>query len=215
MALGDGFGKDGTSQSMFGDEGYGVSGRTLQFANGNRVGHRKNYYYTNNSTSYSGYGFRMMPIRNTSSSPISINLYSYASNYWGSGNEGMCLFVLAPAIDGVKYSQVSSVKSTLISNTNYSSNAVQQSQSGTYTVPGNTTIIVCQTSTDWYYTSYQFVDTNYFYNLNTTFSNPAIICDMRMLSSLAKSRFNMVYSGAFATPAAALWTVTAANFGDR
>lgn len=215
MALGDGYGTSGSSERMFGANDTGIQGRQLSFSNGNRVGHSRNLHYEQNNTSYNGYGFRMMPIRNTSNSSITVSLASYSSNYWSSGHEGRALFVFAPVQSGAKYSEVTSVNSTLVSNSSYSSNSWQTSQTGNYTIPANTTVIVCQTSTDWYYTTYQFVDTNYFYNLNTTFTNPSIICDMRMLSALNKSHFNMAYSGSFVSTAAKIWSVTASDFGDR
>ena len=39
-----------------------------------------------------------------------------------------------------------------------------------------------------YHTTYQFSDTNFFYDLHTTFSNSDIVCDMRMLTALQMAR---------------------------
>lgn len=210
MALGDGNGASGTSESMKGNDSEAQKSRRIQFSNGNRLGHARQEFHTDNSSLSSGYGWRIMPIRNTTASPITISLYAYASNYW-SGIEGCDIHVYTP--NTTRYSTVTSVSATSISTS--TTNARANNLTGTYSVPANTTVLVCLSSTDWYYTTYDFKDTNYFYNLTTTFTNSGIICDMRMLSSLAYSRFNLPSAGAFATSLPPLWTVTATNFGDR
>lgn len=211
MALGDGFGADGSSNYVQGnDTEHGLS-RRLMFANGNRLGVYRDKFYYDNDTSWGGIGMQIMPIRNTSSSSISINLYSYTSDYWSSGYEGTTLFVFAPNTS--TYSTCTSVSSTRVSYTQ--TNTYLQGLSGSYSVPGNTTVLVCLTSSDYYWTTYRFKDTNYFYNLNTTFSNSSIICDMRMLSALYASRFNMTYAGAFSSILPKIWTQCAVDYGDR
>jgi hypothetical protein len=218
MLLGDGYANSGSSEFLFGNRGQSHTARTLQFSNGNRLGHDFNLSYPKNVQSYPGYSFACMPIRNTSSAAISVSLYSQSSNYWSSGYEGRCLFYFRPNSSnyGKKYSEVTTVEGVLITDTNYSGNGAQYTQSGTISVPANTTILVCQTSSDWYYTTYQYTDLNYFYNLNTTFTNPNIICDMRMLSTLHKSRFStMSYTGSIASHFHKIWNQCGTDFGDR
>jgi hypothetical protein len=83
-------------------------------------------------------------------------------------------------------------------------------------VPANTTVIACLASTTAYQTTYRFKDTNYFYNLNAI-ASAGVICDMRMLTSLYTSRFNLPTSGTCigTNLLAPLWTNTATNYGDR
>jgi hypothetical protein len=211
MALGDGRASSGTSQNFFGNDSEGAISRQLIFANGNRLGYARDQFHYDNATGYAGHSFQIMPVRNTTSSPISVPFYAYTSDYWEQGYEGCALFVFAP--NSSKYSTVSSVSGTSLASTQ--TNARQTSLTGSYTIPGNTTVLVCVTSTDFYQTTYRFKDTNYFYNLNTTFSNPGIICDMKMLSSLYTSRFNLSSSGSLSSGLVPIWTITATNFGDR
>lgn len=218
MLLGDGYANSGTSQYLAGNRAQGHVGRTLQFSNGNRLGHDFNLSYPRNNQSYGGYTFACMPIRNTSSAAISVDIYSHSSNYWSSGHEGRCLFYFKPNAgnQGKKYSEVTAVEGVLIDQGNYSGSGAQYQQSGTVSIPANTTILVCQTNTHWYYTTYQYVDLNYFHNLNTTFTNSNIICDMRMLSTLHKSRFpTMSYTGSIASHFHKIWNQCGTDFGDR
>lgn len=212
-ALGDGYSNSGTSQWMLGSDSNGDYGRNIVFSNGNRLGVSRFRHYQRNSTSYPGYHFHIMPVRNTSATPITVTFSTYSSNYWSAGHEGRCLFYFLP--NSTKYSSVTNVTGNLIDQSGYSSNSPGYTQSGSVSIPGNTTILVCQSSTDWYTTSYQFVDTNFFYNLGTTFTNPNIIVDMRMLTCLARSRFNMAYSGAIGGILPKIWTQCATDFGDR
>jgi hypothetical protein len=175
------------------------------------MGFARDVFHYDNSTSDAGHSFRMMPIRNTTSSSISVTVSGYCSNYQSSGQEGAQLLVFTPNTSA--YSTVTSVTGTSVAT--YTSNARQSNLTGSVTVPANTTVLVCLISTDWYDTTYRFKDTNYFHSLTTTFTNAGIICDMRMLSNIAKSRFTFAYSGAFATLAANIWTTCATVYGDR
>jgi hypothetical protein len=211
MALSDGYSNAGSTENMMGNDAEKNYSRQLMFSNGNRLGYARDYFHYDNNTGYAGHSFAIMPIRNTSGSAITVTINAAASDYWEQGYEGTCLFVLEP--NTATYSTVTSVASTLLGQT--TTNTRQTLLSGTYSVPANETILVCLASTDQYQTTYRFKDTNYFYNLNTTFSNPSIICDMRMLSSLYQSRFNLTYAGGFAGILPAIWTRTAINYGDR
>ena len=211
MALGDGLGASGTSQNYFGGDSEQERSRQVQFSNGNRLGYSRDVFHYDNVQDYAGQSMRILPIRNTTSAPISISVYGYASQYWSSGYENCQLFYFAPNTS--TYSTVTSISGTNIASS--TSNAQQNSLSGTISVPANTTILLCLVSTDWYGTTYRFKDTNFFYNLSTTFSNTGITCDMRMLSTLARARFNMTYAGALASIMPVIWTKTATNYGDR
>ena len=213
MFLGDGMAMSGSSDTFFGGDSEHQFARTLQFSNGSRLGYSRDFFHYDNATDYAGHSWRIMPIRNTTGAAITVTLAAYASNYWSSGQEGAQLAVFAPNTS--VYSTCTSVTGTSIS-TISSSSAQHNNLTGTYSVPANTTVLVCLTSTDCYMTTYRFKDTNYFYNLNTTFTNPGIICDMRMLYSLHNSRFTgLGYTGAFAAQFSNIWTKTATAYGDR
>jgi hypothetical protein len=212
MFLGDGYAMSGTSENMQGGDSEHQFARTLQFSNGSRLGYSRDFFHYDNTTDYAGHSWRIMPIRNTTGSAITVTLAAYASNYQSSGNEGAQLAVFAPNTS--VYSTCTSVTGTNIASS--TSNGQFINLTGTYSVPANTTVLVCLTSTDQYHTTYRFKDTNYFYNLNTTFTNAGIICDMRMLYSLHTSRFTgLGYTGAFAAQVSNIWTKTATAYGDR
>ena len=81
MFLGDGY-PNGSSQIMYVDSHSGLPHRTMQFANNKRVGHSfRNQYYYHNQSFYVGFYIRFMPIRNNGSSPVSVQMYAYASSY--------------------------------------------------------------------------------------------------------------------------------------
>ena len=212
MLLGDGMSASGTSETFIGDSDKEYT-RRLEFASGNRVGYARDQFYYDNTTGNAGHSFRMMPVRNTTSAAITVTFSGYVSDYWSSGYEGTDLFIIAP--NAGLYSAVTSITTTSLATS--STTTRQTSLTGTYSIPANTTVLVCLTSTDQYQTTYRFKDTNFFYGLSTTFTNAGIICDMRMLSSLATTKFNLPYTGAAVGTAllAPLWTKTATTYGDR
>lgn len=217
MALGDGL-PQGTTEWYIGDDTNGSGSRALQFATGDRLGYKRDRFQYTNATSQGGHTFRIMPIRNNSASPISVPFYARLSDYWSGGYEGACMFVLAPNTS--TYSTVTTVTSTRLSYSQSSGDTNgPQAFTGSYTIPANTTVLVCLANTNSYQTTYRFKDTSYFYYLNTsyTFADANIVCDMRMLSSLYASNFNLPNSGTCNGTGilAPLWTKTATNFGDR
>jgi len=216
MCLGDGV-PQGTTEWQIGDDERGSGSRALMFSNGTRLGYKRDRYMRQNATGYGGHTFRIMPIRNTTNADISVPFYAYASDYYEQGYEGTCLFVLKPNTS--TYSTVTTVSATRLGYSQTSTDTTGASLSGSTTVPANTTILVCLVNTNAYQTTYRFKDTNYFYYLSNsyTFSNPGIVCDMRMLSSLYTSNFNLPTSGTCNGTGilAPLWTKTATNFGDR
>jgi len=216
MALGDGV-PQGTSEWFIGDDQMGSGSRALQFATGDRLGYKRDRWQYVNATGYGGHTFRIMPIRNNSASAINVSFYAYCSDYYEQGYEGTCLFVLKPNTS--TYSTVTTVSSTRLSYSQTTTNINGTSLSGSTSIPANTTVLVCLANTNAYQTTYRFKDTSYFYYLNSsyTFSNANIVCDMRMLSSLYASNFNLPNSGTCNGTGilAPLWTKTATNYGDR
>ena len=213
MFLGDGYATQATTtEGMFGSDSEHQFARTIQYAAGKRLGYGRDFYHYDNDTSYSGHSWRVMPLRNTTGSAITVTISGRASDYWSAGYEGSCLAVFEP--DTTKYSTVSSITGTRLA---YSNTTTQTGDlTGTYSIPAGKTVLVALTSTDCYMTTYRFRDTNYFYGLNTTFSDPGIICDMRMLYTLHSARFpTMQYSGSFTPQISAIWKQCAVIYGDR
>lgn len=210
MALGDGLGNAGTSEYMYGNDAEQQKGRRLLFSNGQRLGVARDTFQYSNNTGTPGIGMQIMPLRNPTGAGISVPIVGLASDYWSSGYEGSCLFVLEPNTS--TYSTVTSVSSTRLAFTNNSSR--QNTLSGSYTIPAGKTVLVCLASTDQYQTTYRFKDTNYFRGLDAVASSGAI-CDMRMLSNLARGRFNLTYAGSASTLLPPIWTNCAATYGDR
>ena len=215
MALGDGYGNSGRTDVLIGDSQRDYS-RTVEWTNGNRVGHyRDSGWQGSNNSTWSGMGFRMMPLRNTTSLSVTVPVSAYATAGASAGYNTVCLFTLTP--NSSKYSTTTVVNSLLLyqqsaANANYNTGAQN------ITIPANTTIIVCLSSGDLYGTTSRFVEGSFFYDLNNTCTaSNGVICDMRMLTSLQNSRFNLPYNVAAAgnSVLAPLWTMTATNYGDR
>jgi len=184
MFLGDGY-PDGTSQIMYADNTGIDKQRQKQYAINQRMGHVwRDNYYNDNSTSYGGLTWRCMPIRNASTSSKTITVYGYASSYTTYSSAAMGYYT--PTGTGSKYSEVTGGAWTQIAS--YSSNDTQYQMSGAITIPAETTILVFLNSAKAYKTTYRFVDTNMFFNLQTTFSDPDIHCDLKMLNTLAEAR---------------------------
>ena len=214
MLLGDGYSNaSATSEYMQGADTENELPRRVQFANGNRVGYRRDIFHYDNSTSNAGHTFRCLPIRNTNAGSVSVSITGLVSNYWGSGNEGAQIAYFTPNTS--KYSTVTSVAGTSVANIT-SSNTRAASLTGSVTIPGGTTVLVVLTSTDWYETTYRFKDCNLFYKLHETFTGTnGVICDMRMLSHLVRGRVYLSYTGALATGLPQIWTTCATQYGDR
>jgi hypothetical protein len=214
MCLGDGKGNAATTTDTYlSDDDRGSGSRALMFSNGNRLGYKRDMLMWDNSTSNAGHSFRMMPLRNTTGAGIAVTLSGYATDYWSAGYEGTNLFVIVPNTS--VYSTVTSISTTSIGASQTNTNTVGSNLTASYTIPANTTVIVCLASTTAYQTTYRFKDTNYFYGIN---AYPAgIICDMRMLTSLYTSKFDLPTSGTCigTNLLAPLWTKTATNYGDR
>jgi hypothetical protein len=214
MCLGDGKGGAVTTTEYYlGDDDRGSGARALMFSNGNRLGYKRDMLMWDNVTSNGGHTFRMMPLRNTTGAGITVTLSGYATDYWSSGYEGTQLFVIVPNTS--VYSTVTSISTTNMGTTQTNTDTSGSNISGSYVIPANTTVIVCLASTTAYQTTYRFKDTNYFYGINNY--PTGIICDMRMLTSLYTSKFDLPTSGtAIGTNLLApLWTKTATNYGDR
>ncbi len=187
----------------------------MEFANRNRVGHANQYrHYYRNNTSYSGNCFRVMPIRNNGSGSVTVTVKCYASSYSNSQYSGSCLGYFTPSnSSGTTYSTVTGGSWSVLAQYDNNDQDYNLSSGASVTVPAGKTVLVMLVSSTFYHTTYQFTDTNYFYDLQTTFSNSDIVCDMRMLTSLqmARSTGNTSTTGS----PVEVYTACANLFGDR
>ena len=188
MFLGDGA-PAGSTEIFYSDNTSNNQQRVLQYSNNERVGYnyRFNYYYQNN-TSYGGLTWRWLPIRNKSASDINVTIYAYASTY--STYCGCALGYYTPSNSGGETTYSTVTGGTFTQLGSYTSSSTNYSMSGTVTVPAGKTVLVGCLSGHYYTTTYTFVDTNYFYNLGTTFSDSDIICDLRILNGMHLARCN-------------------------
>ncbi len=213
MALGDGY-PDGTSQNFYVGDCGEQKHRELMFAPNKRLGHRYSdrFYYDNASTdqTYAGITVSLMPIRNSSSAAIDVTMDTYTScgsnNYGGSG---MAVYTPVPGVYSVA-GATAGAWTTLWSYTS-TNNAYNKTQ--VVSVPANSTVIVMLTSAHIYHTTYRFKDTHFYRNLHTTFSDPAIKCDLRMLYTLQMGKRPSATYNTDTTQE--LWTSCADLFGDR
>lgn len=205
MFLGDGY-PGGTSQQMYSGDFRGLDYRTILYSGNDRLGHnyRELFYYENNS-SYGGVSWHVMPVRNTTGSPITRTLnfmYSAYDTY-----NGAALGYYTPnaatyaATTGGTWTQPFTQTGQTI--TNASSSIV---------IPANTTVLVMLVTSHNYQTTYYFKESSMFYGLSSFFGS-GLVCDMRMLHALAELR---TPSATYTTSAPhEIYTGCAAVYGNR
>ena len=214
MLLGDGWPDATTGTSgrlMYTGNDKQVS-RQKVYAHNRRLGHNYRYmYWAQNGTSYPGITVSCLPIRNHGTASASISL-SKASSASGGSYQGSGLVLYTPTFSaGTNYANCTGGAWTVLNTT--TSSSAENLATVTVTVPGKTTVLVMLTSSWRYQTTYQFNDTNLYYNLHTAFTGD-IKCDLRMLETLHMGR-----SPAAAYNATAgtyeIYTTCASLFGDR
>jgi hypothetical protein len=206
IAMGDGYGASGSATQPWLMDDTGGMNRRLEYAAGLRLGHRRTFYSMNNPTSYPPIGIRIMPVRNNSAVSKNITLNFAHSAY----SEGAALYVGTPTTG--LYSAAAAVAWTVPYT--YSGSIYETTGSTTITIPPNTTVLIMLANTMQYQTTNMFQDINYFYGLNTTFSDPAIQVDMRMLTMLAHARLPANYSYS-SNEAHKVYNQCAKIYGDR
>lgn len=188
--LGMGFWQPGeNASSTWGERGKGASGgnnKTFLTSEGRSIGWQSMHDSWARTTSYNPVSVLMMPVRNFHpSSSKTITIYGQYSNYWSSGYDGSSLWSYAPGSNGT-YS-ISSGTWNLLTNRS-SGNSYGYTWSANVTIPAQTTYMIMQVSTMYYWTSnssyYNWYDWNRFYNLDTTFSDPYIQCDARIINAI-------------------------------
>jgi len=186
MFMGDGY-PNGTSQSMHVNDGENAMTRTKEYSHGKRIGNQnKDYFYYDNSTgAYSGVTWRCIPVRNTTDSDITRTFNAYLSSYDASYG-GCSIFYYTPTYSsGTNYANATGGGWTSIFSGG--SNTPSASHGGSVTIPAGQTILLFTNSIHQYSTTYRFKDSNMPYGLDTFFGT-GVICDLRMLETLASAR---------------------------
>lgn len=218
MLMGDGHPNSSGTDRRYVNNTRGDVLKEVDFAYGNRIGdYFKDFYHQNNQTSYSGITFRALPIRNTSGASINISVYAYGSAYADSYSGTALAYYTPTYSSGTNYANVTGGSWTALANSSSSSTAYNYG-ANTVAVPAGTTVIVVLVSGHSYQTSYRFVDTNTFYNLDTTFSSSSIICDVRMLYTMQQARAGSGTGTAASNSAAypyRVYQLAAELYGDR
>jgi hypothetical protein len=214
MFLGDGKPNGVQSDFTYVNNSHENDVRVMEFANNNRVGHYfQDRFNQQNNTSYSGLTFRVLPIRNSGSSDATISVSAQASSYSNSNYSGTCIGVYTPTnSSGTNYATVTGGAWSQIASYDNTSGGYNFGAQ-TVTVPAGKTVLVMLVSSTHYHTTYQFTDTNLFYNLNTTFANADIHCDIKMLYALQCAR-STSHTLSSSSPHN-VYTACAALFGDQ
>lgn len=208
MFTGDGYGTSGTTQPYFAHDYAGEYNREIHYAASNRVGDiEKTWFYYDNATSYGGVTWRVLPIRNTTATSISTTVYFSYSSY-DTYNGASCGTFTPSGTSSLYSAQTGGTWSQGYTNT---SNTISNA-SMSITVPANTTILVMLNTSHNYQTTYYFDESNSFHNLSTTFST-GLICDLRMLNTLAMAR--SLSNGQTTAYPHTMYTSCATLFGDR
>lgn len=152
---------------------------------GNNIGSQALSGVYPNSTSYNPVSIMMMPIRNNAGSSRTITIYGMHSSYWSSGYDGSSLWVYHPGQNGT-YNFVSGTWTNLGQRTG--NNSYGLTWSANISIPANTTVVVMQVATSYYWTNsggiYWMFDQNKFYRLSDTFSSTYIQVDSRMINTM-------------------------------
>jgi len=153
---------------------------------GNNIGSQALSGAYPNSTSYNPVSILMMPIRNHSNISKTITIYGMHSSYWSSGHDGSSLWVYSPGQNGTYSGVTSGTWTNLGQRTGNSSYGL--TWSANITIPAQTTYVVMQVATSYYWTNtggiFWMYDQNKFYNLSSTFSDPYIQVDSRMINTM-------------------------------
>jgi hypothetical protein len=213
MFLGDGY-PTGSSQQTYAGNYRGDALREMNFANANRVGWARGFWYQYNATGdYCGCTWRVLPVRNTTNSPITRNFYYGFSAYNGSyGGASFGYFTPSSGGANTYYSQANAGGWTQVGSfaSDYGNSTTETN--GAVTIPANTTVLIMIASGHHYYTTYQFQDYNYFYNLDVSLGS-GLVCDLRMLYALRMARSTgNGYTGSYPYQ---IYNVCATLFGDR
>ena len=191
MATGDGY-PDGTTQYDYSGADTSFTHRRITWGTNNRLGvmgKQQGYYF--NDTNYEGITFNLLPVRNTTSTDITRTVYWGFSGCWSTGYDGSSVAQYTPNTSTYN----SATGGTWTNLYTYQTSSPYANTSFSVTFPANTTTILMGKATWYYYTTYQFYDSNCWYNVPSVLDGASLICDLRMLQTLAYGKFGGSYYG--------------------
>lgn len=183
-----------------------IRSKNIETVTGNAIGPQTwfdQFYFSTNQYSYSPVSILMMPIRNNHpSTSKSITVYGAYANYYSSGYDGSSLWYYAPGTNAT-YSGVTSGSWTRVQNRT-SGGSFYTWNSGSISIPAQTTYVFMQMSTCLYYSagssSIGHTELNKFTDLATTFTDPYIQVDSRMINTMRFAdwqRYGLTATNAF------------------
>ena len=186
MFMGDGK-PDSTNAYKYSNDGSDNEHRLIEWGQERRMGfyYKDRFQHDNETGDYSGCTWRCMSVRNTTSASIT---RSISTSRTGSGSTygGHSTIVYTP--NSGKYSEVTSGTWDRV-DTNSHSSENNYNQTFNVTIPAYTTVLIMNTSGWWNHTTYDFKDSNMFYNLHNFFKEDnSLVCDLRMLDAMATIR---------------------------
>lgn len=157
--------------------------------NGNNIGPQgphDMFYFSTNQYCYAPISIMTIPIRNNHPSlSKTITIYGAYCSYWCSGYDGSSSWVYTPGQNGT-YNISSGTWTTKAALSGTSTSATTYSWS--VTIPAQTTVVFMSMATLLYYSasssSIQYFEMNKLYNLSTTFTDPYIQVDSRMINTM-------------------------------
>jgi hypothetical protein len=209
MLMGDGM-PTGGSDRMFAYNRNGDIYRQCYYANNKRLGHmRQMQYYSDNTTDdYTGITMSVLPLRNTTGSTVTRTLpFYHSSDYSSYGGAAIGLYT---PTNSVVYSAVQG--GTWTQPYTYTSSTNNIAGTASISIPANTTVLVLFATSHNYQTTYRFMDTHFYYNLDTVIDGN-VICDLRMLETLRTNRNTGNATNSVNIPA--YYTQCATQYGDR
>jgi len=209
-----------TNAAKYGRNRSSNAHRKVMFAENSVLGVDELTTYINRNASYAPVNVKLLPIRNTSGSDVTILIY-YAYHCYGGTYNGANVFYVTPGnSSGTAYSTVNSVTYTSVtSDTNYRSSwGAPQAGAAAINVPAGKTIIAGITDTTYVWGNYEGPSYSMFDRLNDTFGNTNIQCDLRMIQTMRFANYYQMgwtSAGWASGQAYRLWNMCGTLYGDR
>ncbi len=201
-------------QNTVGYSSMSYENNRLVYAKNSQVGNDDVHIAHNRNTAYSPFRLRTIFLRNHHPTAAqSISMWGHYSNYWASGYDGSGVCVGYPNANG-SYNAVTDINWSVPVNRTGGNSYYEWSWG--ITIPARTTVAVTQTNTMYYWQSGYvawYLDSNMFYNLDSTFSNFWVQPDLKMTH--AAHTYNDQNNEYNVRNSYRIWRRTAELFGDR
>ncbi len=201
-------------QNTVGYASMSFDNNNLIYAKNSQVGNDDVHIAHARNRAYSPFRLRTMFLRNHHPTQSqSVSMWGHYTNYWNSGYDGSGVCVGYPNVNG-SYQGVTDINWSVPVNRTGGNSYYEWSWS--MTIPARTTISVTQTNTMYYWQNGYvdwYLDSNMFYNLDSTFSNFWVQPDLKMTH--AAHTYNDQDNQFNSRTSYKIWQRTAQLFGDR